>query len=107
MNGSRLWVSGLEFCVYARKAKAAHNEHCQKALWEFPSVPSKIHPTQKPVKLFERLIRASTNEGDTVFDPFMGSGTTAVAASNSGRLWTGCELDSGFYASAKERIGLL
>lgn len=107
MNGSRLWVSGLEFCVYARKPRAVHNEHCQKALWECASVPSKIHPTQKPVKLFERLIRASTPDGGSVFDPFMGSGTTALAAMNTGRSWTGCELSSEFYAAAMERIGLL
>jgi site-specific DNA-methyltransferase (adenine-specific) len=104
MNGSRLWVSGLEFCVYARKANAVHNEHCQKALWDAPSGRSKIHPTQKPLQLFERLVRASSDEGHTVFDPFMGSGTTGVACVNTGRKFIGIERDPEYFAIAQKRI---
>jgi site-specific DNA-methyltransferase (adenine-specific) len=104
MNGSRLWLSGLEFCVYARKANAVHNEHCQKALWDAPSGKSKIHPTQKPLQLFERLVRASSNEGFTVFDPFMGSGTTGVACANTGRNFIGIERDEGYFKIAQDRI---
>ena len=47
MNGTKLWLSGMEFCVFARKPKAVFNEHCKKALWRHPSGKSKIHPTQK------------------------------------------------------------
>ena len=104
MNGSRLWVSGLEFCVYARKANAVHNEHCQKALWDAPSGRSKIHPTQKPLQLFERLVRASSDEGHTVFDPFMGSGTTGVACANTGRNFIGIERDPDYFKIAQDRI---
>src|SRR5690554_3507468 len=77
MNGSRLWLSGLEFCVFARKPNATFNERCEKAIWQAPSGRSKIHPTQKPVALMERLILASTNPGDVVLDNCMGSGTTS------------------------------
>lgn len=104
MNGSKLWVSGLEFCVYARKAKATHNEHCKKALWDAPSGRSKIHPTQKPLSLFERLVLASSNEGDVILDPFMGSGTTGVACVNTGRKFIGIERDGRYFKIAEGRI---
>jgi len=104
MNGSRLWVSGLEFCVFARKPKATFNEHCKKALWQAPSGRSKVHPTQKPVALMERLILASTNPGDTVLDNCMGSGTTGVAAVNLSRKFIGIELDPEYFAIAEKRI---
>ena len=94
MNGSRLWISGLEFCVFARKANSVHNEHCKKALWDAPSGRSKIHPTQKPLGLFERLVLASSNVGGIVFDPFMGSGTTGVACVNTGRRFIGIERET-------------
>ena len=85
MNGDRLWLSGMEFCVFARKPNAVFNEHCKKALWQSPSGRSKIHPTEKPLPLFERLIAASTVVGHTVLDNTSGSGTTGVAANKLGR----------------------
>ncbi|UTC25981.1 adenine-specific methyltransferase [Phage vB_KsaM-C1] len=104
MNGTRLWVSGLEFCVFARKANSVFNEHCQKALWRAPSGRSKIHPTEKPLKLIERLILASSNEGDTVLDNTMGSGTTGVACRNTNRKFIGIEMDPTYYGIACGRI---
>jgi len=104
MNGTRLWISGLEFCVFARKANATFNEHCQKALWRAPSGRAKIHPTQKPTALMERLILASTNPGDTVLDNTMGSGTTGVAAIQTGRSFIGMEMDPGYFTIAADRI---
>jgi site-specific DNA-methyltransferase (adenine-specific) len=104
MNGQRMWLSGLEFCVFARKAKATFNENCKSAIWKFPSGMSKIHPTQKPVVLMERLIAASTNEGDVVADFTMGSGTTGCAAGNLNRNFIGVEIDKNFFHLAKKRI---
>ena len=104
MNGTRLWLSGLEFCVFARKSNSTFNEHCKKALWQAPSGRSKIHPTQKPVALMERLITASTNPGETVLDFTMGSGTTGVAAANTGRRFIGIEMDAEYFAIGKTRI---
>ena len=104
MNGSRLWVSGLEFCVFARKAGATFNEHCKKALWQAPSGRSKIHPTQKPVSLMERLILASSNPGQVVMDNTMGSGTTGVAALKANRRFIGIERDECYFAIAQNRI---
>jgi site-specific DNA-methyltransferase (adenine-specific) len=70
---------------------------------EFSSVQD-LHPTQKPIALLEYLIRTYTNEGDTVLDFTMGSGTTGVAAMRTGRNFIGIELDAGYFAIAEERI---
>lgn len=63
-----------------------------------------VHPTQKPVALMEYLIRTYTNEGDTVLDNTMGSGTTGVAAVNTGRKFIGIERDDKYFAIAQKRI---
>ena len=65
---------------------------------------SSLHPTQKPVALFEYLVKTYTNEGDLVLDNCMGSGTTAVACMNTNRNYIGFELDSGYYNLTNERI---
>lgn len=64
----------------------------------------KLHPTQKPLALMEWLIKTYTNEGDTVLDPCMGSGTTAIACINTGRKFIGFERDEEYYKIALERI---
>jgi len=64
----------------------------------------KAHPTQKPIKLMEYLILTYTNEGETVLDFTMGSGTTGVACKNLNRNFIGIELDEGYFKIAKERI---
>lgn len=63
-----------------------------------------LHPTQKPVSLYDYLIRTYTNEGDTVLDICMGSGTTGVAAVQLGRNFIGCEIDPTYFAIAEKRI---
>jgi site-specific DNA-methyltransferase (adenine-specific) len=63
-----------------------------------------LHPTQKPVDLLEYLIRTYTNEGETVLDNCMGSGSTGVACVNTGRNFIGIELDPDYFAIAKGRI---
>lgn len=63
-----------------------------------------LHPTQKPVALMEYLIKTYTNEGDTVLDNCMGSGTTGVACINTGRNFIGIEKDPKYFQIAKERI---
>ena len=63
-----------------------------------------LHPTQKPVALFEYLIKTYTNEGELVLDNCIGSGTTAIAAINTNRNYIGFELDEKYYEIANERI---
>ena len=72
---------------------------------DFPSEGSTVHPTQKPVALMEYLIRTYTNPGDTVLDNCMGSGTTGVAAMQSGRKFIGIERDPDYFAICQKRIG--
>lgn len=64
-----------------------------------------FHPTQKPVALMEYLIKTYTNEGETVLDFTMGSGTTGVACKNLNRNFIGIELDKDYFEIAKARIG--
>ena len=65
---------------------------------------NKTHPTQKPVALFEYLIKTYTNEGDTVLDNCMGSGTSGVACGNLNRNFIGIELDLEYFKIAEKRI---
>lgn len=71
---------------------------------DFASEGGTIHPTQKPVALFEYLIRTYTNPGELVLDNTAGSGTTAIAAIQSGRRWICIERDPGYFASAVARV---
>ena len=62
-----------------------------------------VHPTQKPTRLFKDILRDLAGEGK-VFDPFMGSGTTAVACKSLGLDWCGCELEADYVAIANKRL---
>jgi site-specific DNA-methyltransferase (adenine-specific) len=72
--------------------------------WSMPE--NTDHPTQKPEKLLAKIILASTNEGDFVFDPFIGSGTTAVVAKKLGRKFLGVEIDRYYCSLALKRLDL-
>lgn len=72
--------------------------------WSMPE--NTEHPTQKPEKLLAKLILASTNEGDLVFDPFIGSGTAAVVAKKLGRRYVGIELDNYYCSLSLKRLEL-
>lgn len=65
---------------------------------------NQLHPTQKPVALLEYLIRTYTNEGDTVLDNCMGSGSTGIACVNTNRNFIGMELDQKYFEIAEKRI---
>jgi DNA modification methylase len=64
----------------------------------------RYHPTQKPVKLMERIIKASSNEGMVILDPFMGCGSTALACQNLNRKYVGIEIEKAYIKIAEERI---
>lgn len=74
-----------------------------RTVLRFPSEEG-LHPTQKPVALMEYLIKTYTNAGETVLDFTMGSGTTGVAAMNTGRKFIGIERDPKYFAIASDRI---
>lgn len=75
-----------------------------KTVQKFNRDKGKVHPTQKPVALMEYLIRTYTNEGETVLDFTMGSGTTGVACVNTSRKFIGIERDPEYFAIAEKRI---
>lgn len=95
-NGSNFGKSGAEnfqeFTNYPR------------SIIQFNNDPKPVHPTQKPVALMEYLIRTYSNEGDTVLDNCMGSGTTGVACMNTARRFIGMEMDAGYFEIASARI---
>ena len=73
--------------------------------WLIPTEPSKFgHPSTKPLKLVERMIIACSNDGDVVLDPFMGSGTTGVAALELNRKFIGFEISEDYVKIANKRI---
>ena len=87
-----------------KKRGATFNEHCKNTVWKYPCVRGAVHPTQKPVSLIEYIVNTSSNVGDTVFDPFMGSGTTGIACLNSKRKFLGIEKNKEFFDIAYNRI---
>ena len=89
-----------------KKSKPTFNSEYDNATYKYPIYHGKdrFHPTQKSLKLFEDLINKHSNEGDTVLDCFLGSGTTAIAALNTKRNFAGCEVDDGYYIKMTERV---
>lgn len=69
-----------------------------------PSDPTRIHPTQKPVKLYEWLLQNYAKQGDRILDTHLGSGSSAIAAHYGGFDFVGCELDTDYYNAASKRF---
>ena len=93
-DNSGVWVNNGERTPISVIKIARDNIHKGKNL----------HPTQKPVALLEYLIKTYTNEGETVLDNCMGSGSTGVACINTNRNFIGYELDEHYFQIAKERL---
>lgn len=104
MNGQNIYLSGTEPFIYFKFPKATFNAFCRTAVFNYPNGHSKIHPTEKPLKLFDEIIKISSNENDMVFDPCIGSGTTAIAAIRIGRQFIGIEKDPEYHRLACERV---
>ena len=92
--------------IYGKETVFGISEFCNypKTIIKFNSVSNNLHPTQKPVELLEYLIKTYTNEGTTILDNCMGSGSTGVACKNLNRNFIGIELDEHYFNIAKERI---
>jgi|SRR5699024_2392122 len=91
---------------YGRATKDAVQEFTNhpKSIIKVPVDMKPVHPTQKPVALFEYLIKTYTDKNETVLDNCMGSGTTAIACMNTERNYIGFELDKTYYEKSLERI---
>ncbi len=101
------YMKNCEFVIFARKggSKGLVNFGLKSAVnVNMPNGKEKIHITQKPVSYVASLIQNSTKEDSIVFDPFMGSGTTAVACQSLGLNWVGCELDKDYCKAANKRL---
>ncbi len=106
VKGSEKQYSGDNIFGNHKKTKTENNLYYPVSILDFSNAgrTNKAHPTQKPVALFEYLIKTYTNEGETVLDNCMGSGTTGVACVNTNRNFIGMELDETYFNIAKERI---
>ena len=115
------WAHAHETIVWARKGhRSRHTFNYDlinsrdpsaqvSSVWRIPATPRRekrhgYHPTQKPLRLLRRVLLASTHEGDLIFDPFCGSGTTGVAAKELGRFFVGAEKEGEFAELAGRRI---
>lgn len=96
--------SGDCYGLAVRDALQTHTGYPRSVVRFGVDMKAEFHPTQKPVALMEYLIRTYTNEGETVLDFTMGSGTTGVACVNTGRSFIGIERDPGYFEIARKRI---
>lgn len=113
-NRDRRFITDYEVAVWAVKKGGKWTFNRLSDKYEIPEIVGGItpksekinggHTTQKPVYVMEWLIERLTNKGDTVFDPFMGSGTTGVACNNLNRNFIGVEIDENYFNIAKQRI---
>ena len=107
-NRDRRYITDYECAIWFVMPKAKWTFNRQDDAYQRPkfvcSVDKGLHPTQKSLSLIEQLLNIHTNKNETVLDPFMGSGTTGVAAANLGRNFVGIELDESYYQVAEERI---
>lgn len=104
---SQFYMKNCEYILFLRKGKAKwiNDIGGSKTVHQFQNIiGNKVHPTEKPVDLMQFYIKNSSSEGDLVLDPFMGAGSTGIAALNSGRNFIGFELDEEYYRTAKSRI---
>ena len=101
LNSSTNYLTNCrEIALLAVKSgKPTFNSKYDNGIYNYPLQGGKnrFHPTQKSLHLFEDLIKKHSNEGDIVLDTFLGSGTTAVACKNTGRICKGCEISKEYY----------
>ena len=93
-----------EMILFVSKGRRLLNGGRDPNIFTFARTGNKLHPTQKPVELISYLISKSSDEGDLVYDPFIGSGTTAVSAYNNNRKCIGSEIDDTYYEVSLTRV---
>ncbi len=113
-----IWASKNKKSKYTfnyQSLKCLNDDLQMRSDWNFPICNGKerlkkngkkIHSTQKPEALLHRIILATTNKGDTILDPFLGTGTTAVVSKKLGRIYCGIEKDRKYFTAAKARISV-
>ena len=104
---SQFYMKNCEYIIFCRKGKAKYvnNMGGSKTVHDFNNIiGNKVHPTEKPIELMKFYIENSSEENDTVLDPFMGSGSTGVACVNTFRNFIGFEIDENYFNIATKRI---
>lgn len=108
---SNKYLSDCEYCLYFHKGKGKtkpKSYDAARTVWFEPiNIKDKQrygHPTIKPLKIIQTIIENSSSVGDTILDPFMGSGTSGVACINTNRKFIGIEIDDKYFEIAKKRI---
>lgn len=102
-------IKNIKYTFNYEIMKSQNNNKQMKDVWDlaFAGSSEKVygkHPTQKPIKLLERIVLASTNENDIVLDPFNGSGTTGVACKKHNRRYIGIDINSEYLNISKDRL---
>lgn len=105
-NGQYIYLSGIENAVWFKKRGGTFNAKCKNTVFRYPIWGGKdrIHLTEKHHGLLKELILDNSNEGDLVFDPCAGSGSTLLVAKQLNRRYLGCELNTEYYNKANERL---
>ena len=93
-----------EFILFGHKGRRLRNGKSLTDILQANRTGNKLHPTQKPINLLQIFIEQSSNENEIILDPFMGSGSTGVAALNTNRKFIGIELDRKYFNIAKDRL---
>ena len=104
MNGEHIYLNSVENAIWFKKRGGTFNARCKGSVFRHPTGSSKLHPTEKNHALLTELILDNSNEGDVVFDPCMGSGSTGVCALGLGRKFVGVELHETYFETAKKRF---
>ena len=103
-NGHLMYLSDIEWAFYFRSPNSTFNGFCKSCVFEYGTQQNQIHPTEKSHKLLAELIADNSNEGDLVFDPCAGSGSTLLVARKGLRRIKGFELNKDFYDKALARL---
>jgi len=106
LNAKTRFLNAWEVAIVGKKPGARWNSKYEHNILKYqaPKGINRIHPTQKPIELVKKLITLTSKENDLIVDPFMGSGTTAVACEELGRNYVGFEISSEYCKLAKARI---
>jgi len=108
MNGEKFYLNSIEMAVFGRKSKSYFKPKCKRNIFVYPTVSNKdrIHPTQKPLKLFAELVEDCTKVDDIILDPFAGSGTTGIVGCRKKRQVYLIERDLVYCKKIKKRLEL-
>ncbi len=104
MNGQHFWLSSGELCVCAKTRGGYFKGNCEKAYKISTAPTDRVHPNQKPIEILKNMLEKSSKEGDIILDPFLGSGTTAVACKDLKRNFIGIETSKEYCDIAQKRL---